>query len=261
MKHFATIAAIVIASICVTTHSIPAYPATQQIISLLNSTPNQNITGCTPQDLMNLLTDTSKEWVESIECYNVNIEKGKAGVTLQGTAGTEAYIKFNLKSDKFMQMINIRAYCEDTDDNKVDIIIDCNGNNILDKKVSLKSNFDSNSAQLINESIQNGSGNYLPTFIIPSSRFNPAIPVKSLKIYIPSSTNESFRIKFYAFAIYYDSIEEAEEEIITSVDEVQQDTQSPKEYYDLMGRKLSAEPQNGFYILKTGSKVEKRIAK
>lgn len=258
MKSFATITAIIIASICVATHSIPAHSASKQIIALLNTTPTQTITDCTPEDLMNLLTDTSKEWVENIECYNVNINKGKSGVTLEGNAGTEAYIKFNFKPGKAMQMINLKAYCEDLDNYGINIVIDCNGDFIANGSVGLNGNLDNYSAKEIYESID--KGDLVKQSFGPSIRFDPVIPVKSLKIYIPSNTSLSYRIKFYAFAIYYDSIVEPEEEIMTSVDEIQLESQSPKEYYDLMGRKLPSEPQSGLYILKTSSKVEKRIA-
>lgn len=164
-----------------------------------------------------------------------------------------------------MQMYLLRAYCNDSRGKEVDINIDGNDTNIITNRVSYNKVVETAKASQILSTIENAVNGttydeqYLPMKFSNSQRFDPVIPVKSIKISV-SNTSVDTTIQFYAFAIYYDDIVEPEEEIMTSVDEIQLESQSQKEYYDLMGRKLPSEPQNGLYILKTSSKVEKRIA-
>lgn len=72
MKHFYTKALLLVA-IFACENIAKAQTYEQQVISFLKEIPEENIQDCSPTDIMNLLTDESKDWIENIECQNIDL--------------------------------------------------------------------------------------------------------------------------------------------------------------------------------------------
>lgn len=238
-----------------------------QLISLLNGLPKADKTNCDASDLMSLLTTESLQWVESIECENVNISKTRAGVELGkiSNGGSSSYIKFNFKKENLMKMVRIRAYGVGRDKDNTKVIIYCNNDEILVGNWKVKTNYSLDKFEEIEKSMNSGSGNYLPEYIMNSTVFD-FITVYSITLSIPYQSESSDRCQFFGLQIFYDgTVDETGSSDIgypTIVDEIDENSGNLNvEYFDMMGRRLPEKPQTGIYIRKTGAKTEKLIAR
>lgn len=229
------------------------------------------------------MTDTSKEWVESIECEKVNTktsisDDNYSGILLVPTRyGKEenkvSYIKLNINTEKLIYAKKIIIYTlpsGSTDyrdlDSSLDIKLDlqCNGKEINNMpnlpspytasktKTSIKGTEDCSTIQ---SKIDN---NQASTVTWTSPEITTEEPLKSIEIlaYLPSKYEPYYGLeKIFAVAIEYDK------NITVGVNEIEEESANlPTEYYDLMGRKLNNAPQSGLYIRKNGSKVLKLMA-
>ncbi len=259
--------------------SIPVKADTESIvISFLKkqvTSGQSNISGQYIYD--ELLTDASKEWIESIECVGVKTRKedtsGKnTGILLYPTnsTGKEAYIVLNLKSDKLIRADKITVYIapwgpsgyawQSSKDINLELI--CNGTKVSDmpnlpnpgiNNLKPKGTED---IKTLSDYINNDNASNIawtsPT--LTDSAPLKAIEIKAIK---PASSNYNFEeAEVYAVKIEYDK------DFKVAVNEIEQDNVSATpEFFDLMGRRLYTAPANGIYIMKTGSKIQKVLAR
>ncbi len=230
------------------------------VIAFLKETPKANVYDCTAADLMDLLTDESKEWIEGIECRNINILSGKAGVEM--CASTEnkesSYIKFNFKTSTVMCAIRCNPYLCLRGNSDVTLKMDMNGEgygctgNISEYANGL---YENGTYNTILDYIT-GKATYKYSFNLEGDRIDPSSPLSSLTIEEPYQS-DSPRIQFYGFKVFYDSIDTP-----TSVESIiDSGVKDSFEYFDLTGRRLLSVPEKGIYLRKSGNRVEKIIAK
>lgn len=258
MKHF-TIKMLLLFFLCFNT-LLSRAQNTNTVIAFLRHTPKTSITDCTSEDLMNLLTNESLDWIESIECKNIRTDNLKAGllISISKDNPTSAYISFKFKSNCIMPAISFFAYGNDLDNTNSKVNIYINDELKKDSSFSLDDKSYSNNCTYILDGLnfKNGGAN-VPS--IPVTGFTPAIPIRSCKIEIPKQ-NKNVRIQFYGIRVFHNSpIDESDIETIVAEFQAEEDEKSI-EYFDMMGRRLPEAPANGIYIRKCGSKVEKLTA-
>lgn len=229
------------------------------IISFLKETPKGNINNCTGEDLMNLLDEKAKEWVESIECNNIDIVNGRSGVIMNGNVNneTDTWIKIHFKTSSLMNFLRINTYAIRLDNN-TEI------NLMYDDKEYLSSTIDyykeslrTTSASGIYDAINKNTTTVIAPLTGPE--INPLSPLHSVYICVPKQ-NQNASVQFYAFRIFYNGITE-EKDISTSVSTIQDSSINEKtDYFDTTGRKLSGPPASGIYIRRTGNHIEKLFA-
>ena len=234
---------------------------TNTVIAFLRDTPKTSITDCTSEDLMNLLTNESLDWIESIECKNIQTDNQKAGlrISLSKDNNESAYITFKFKQNCIMPAISFFAYGNDLDNNNSKVNIYINDELKIDSSFSYNEKSYSNNYTYILDGLNvKTDGANIPPISITG--FTPAIPIRSCKIEIPKQ-NKNVRIQFYGIRVFHSSpIDESD--IETAVDEIPVVENAAKsiEYFDMMGRRLPEAPAKGIYIRKCGSKVEKIAA-
>lgn len=258
MKHFYTKVLLILVALLACDDISNAQTYEQQIISFLKEIPKESISNCNGSDIMNLLTDDSQKWVENIECQNISIIKGKAGVyaKLSNKATTPAYIKVVFKQSNLMNAYRIVSY----------------GNNILQEDINVKifynnilytqNKFGYELTACTSQNID-ALNKVLTNFNIPiyinGDPISPMKPLNSIEVSIePQEMN--VEIQLLGFRIYYSGTED-QSDISVDVEGIEAEQGiRVYEYYDLMGRRLAEAPRSGVFVRKCGGKVEKLIA-
>lgn len=242
------------------TGTIAAMAQTQNaIISFLKEVPKGNIRNCTGEDLINLLDDDAKKWVESIECNNIDIVSGRSGVLINGSVENEndSWIKIRFKTTSLMNCLRINTYAIILD-NKTPVTLMFDENEYLKKTIEFyNKNLLSMSARDIYDAINK---NYTTT-VQPTggSEIEPSLPLHSVSICIPKQ-KQNANVQFYGFRIFYNGIT-VENDISTGVSSTHESSENEKPvYYDLTGVRSAVPPASGIYIRKTGNRIEKIVA-
>lgn len=262
--------------------SIPVKADTESIvISFLKkqvTSGQNNISGQYIYD--ELLTDVSKEWIESIECKNVKTRAkssdGKnqnVGVLLDPGYGSDkdAYLLLTLKPDKLIRAKQITVYTAPwgsldytwRSNVDIDMNLSYNDTKIQDMPNIPNPSYRGSNAKLIGtediktiqDAIDNGKAS---TIEWKSPELTSTTPLKTIEIgaYQTSKSPYLEEAEVYAVKIEYDK------DFKVAVNEIEQDdVNATPEFFDLMGRKLYTVPANGIYIMKTGGKVRKILAR
>lgn len=244
------------------TGTIAAMAQTQNaIISFLKEVPKGNIHNCTGDDLINLLDDDAKKWVESIECNNIDIVSGRSGVLINGSVENknDSWIKIRFKTTSLMNCLRINTYAIVLD-NKTPVTLMFDENVYLKKTiVDFKKDLLSMSAQNIYDAIINKNNTTTTVPFTVGSEIDPSLPLHSVSICIPKQ-KQNANVQFYGFRIFYNGIT-VENDISTGVSSTHESLENEKPvYYDLTGVRSAVPPASGIYIRKTGNRIEKIVA-
>lgn len=206
---------------------------------------------------MNLLDEKAKEWVESIECNNIDIVNGRSGIRMNGDVNneTDTWIKINFKTSLLMNCLRINTYAIGLDNN-TQIELMSNDNEHFSTTINTSTILTSSASDIYNAIYKN-------TITPQASYTRPddvsLSPLHSVYICVPKQ-NQNASVQFYAFRIFYNGITE-EKDISTSVSTIQDSSINEKtDYFDTTGRKLSGPPASGIYIRRTGNRIEKLFA-
>lgn len=258
MKHFYTKALLLLVAILAYNGISNAQTYEQQIISFLKEIPKDNISNCNGSDIMNLLTDDSQKWVENIECQNINIIKGKAGVyaKLSNNTTTPAYIKIVFKQSNLMNAYRIVSYGNNILQDDINVKIFYNNIMYTQNKFGYeRTAYTSQNIDALNEVLTNFN---IPIYI-NGDPISPMKTLNSIEVNIEPQ-GKSVEIQLLGFRIYYSGTEDLTE-VETAVEDLESELEiRVYEYYDLMGRKLAEAPRSGVFVRKCGGKVEKLIA-
>ncbi len=257
MKHFA-IKMLLLSFLCISI-TFNATAIDNVVIAFLKEQPTQEILNCTGDELMSLLTDESLEFIESIECKNINIIKNRAGVRMNITANekSSSIITLKFKNSHVPNATRITGFGALLENSNTIIEIMCNDQEIAKGNFTYGSKISEMKYQQIYSEIKNNKWQHLT--ITNKENFTPPIPVKSITIDIPSQSDNN-TIQFYGIKIYYEDIVD-NSDIETSVAELPaENVEKSVEYFDMIGRRLPEVPAKGIYIRKCGSKVEKIAA-
>ncbi len=229
----------------------------------------------------NLLTEDSKQWIDSFECENVKANTPfvnsdyNSGLILQPKYVSKNFhnsgvmINFNtekpIRAKQIIIYTALRGVTNRRWDPKVDINLEfaCNGKQEQDmskipnplENSKTKPN-GTETASDLQKLIMNGEA---VTLEWKTPELTSTEPLKTIEITAirPSKEDPYYsQAKIFAVKIDYDK------DFSVGVNEVEQDDMNAAaEYYDLTGRKLNATPENGIYIVKTGSKVNKILVR
>ena len=261
-KKFVTIIMVTLAVIC---HCgiINAQTSGNVIIGLLSETPTSTKSNCDGQDLMTLLSNDGKEWIESIECLNVDIVAGQAGaqLTLIQDNTQLSYIQFNFKQSPLLKATNVSFYGFELIGNEFqprlyinDILTDASGDKYF-KRSTNSTLTTSTTASDIELGIQNKAGGVTPPRIYVTNLGDNGL-VRSCKIEL--NANSNIRIPLYAIRVFYSSQETNSQSSV--VEDLESDITDVK-YFDLQGRELKDAPQKGIYLRQANGKTTKHIAR
>lgn len=261
MKHFYTKVLLILVALF-SFVNIAKSQNVNTVIAFLKETPKGSITDCTSEDLMNLLTDESKEWVESIVCKNINLVSKKTGIQLTplDDISSSTYLKITFNENKIFQALAIRFFGNGYDSN---VPVNFYINDELKQSEAFdysRTAYDASNTSILQN--LKGSGTYSVP-VISFTGYNPPILLKSCKIEIPNiyGSNQDKKIQFYGIRVYHNNNPLDITEIETSMGEVEAVKDETRyEYYDLMGRRLAEAPRSGAFMRKCGGKVEKLIA-
>lgn len=257
MKHFYTKALLILVSLFASWNVTKAQTYEQQVISFLKEIPEENIQNSSPTDLMNLLTDESKDWIENIECQNIDLIKGKAGIyaNLSKESTDPAFIKVNFKSSKLMNAYRVVSYGNNIEQPTINVSILLNNNPYIQKSFGYVAKVDSSKdLTFLNKVLSNFDNNVY----INGNPLNPLEPLSNIEILI-EPRDMSIKIQLLGFRIYYSGTSD-QSGIETGIKYIEKTQENNIiEYYDLMGRRLADAPQSGVYLRKCGSKVEKLV--
>lgn len=253
--------------------SVHAQRSGNVIIGLLNKTPDETIENCSGSDLMNLLTDDGKTWIESIECKNVNIVKGAAGAQLILNQSTDynSYIQFNFKSDQQLQATNVTFYGSDKEaEGYVTATVSVNKtaystyyknvNYFFVQESANLTKIESASAADILKSISDGGNDVTP---LPARIVVNSLPsenrVESCRIeYNSKADARADNIKIFALRVYYNGMFDNTDSAVELISDNAADENI--QYFDLFGHKLSSAPEKGIYLRKLNGVTTKHIA-
>jgi lipoprotein len=259
MKHFYTKTLLILVALFAC-ENIAKAQNTNSIIAFLKETPKTAKTNCSSEDLTNLLTDDSKQWVESIECQNINLDNIKSGVQMAVNIGSEfpSSITINFNKKKALQPLSLFIYANDCDNNESPMWISINDTEAQSNKVGFNVKSYINNCAAIIDAMNFKSGSIdVPN--VPMTGLNQ-IPLKSCKIEIKPD-NRSRKIQLYGIRVYHNNNPIDISDISVAVEGIEAEPGIKVcEYYDLMGRRLPEEPQSGIYVRKCGEKIEKLIA-
>lgn len=260
MKHFYTKVLLLVAVFSFM-HTIYAQEVKyyNTVIAFLKETPKTSVNGCTFNDLMNLLTEESLKWVESIECSNVNFYGGNAGIEMMSIDENKlSSIKINFKRSNSMKVYRCNPFLVYRDES-IPVKFEINN-----ESYSYTGSIDAQAETIMKYTNQGILNIMTGTTAISKPFFYTGNPItntslESLQIIIPYQ-NGNPKIQFYGFKIFYTGTEDLSE-VETAVEDLEAE-QGIKvyEYYDLMGRRLPEAPNGGIYVRKCGGKVEKLIA-
>lgn len=254
---------LVIAFFCSFYALISAQTYQNQRIAFLKNLPEATVDKATPEDLMQLLDESSAEYVESIECGNVSLNKQRAGVLLKLVKEDTdpSFVKFNFKPAKLLNGYRIITYVNDLDGTGNVVNIDYNNipyTSGISGTDSFK--FDSTVATSSNcSSLLNYMSGFTKNIYINGDAITSTPPIRSITVTAPVS-NGSKEIQFLGVRIIYTGTTDEsgkstiveESSFFNSNDEVV--------YYDIAGRRLTSAPTSGLYLRRCGSKTEKLIA-
>lgn len=259
MKHFYTRALLLLVALF-SFVNIAKSQNINTVIAFLKETPKASITDCTSEDLMNLLTEESKEWIESIECQNINLDNQKSGVQMDVSLGSEypSFITINFNKKNALQAISLFAYAIDCDNKESPIWISINNETAQTYKVGYDSKAYINNCSAIIDAMNFKSNSInVPNIAVTGLNQNP---LKSCKIEIKPD-NMARRIQFYGIRVYHNNNPIDISDISVAVEDLEAEQEiRVYEYYDLMGRRLAEAPRSGVFVRKCGGKVEKFIA-
>lgn len=261
MKHLRFLSLAAILYVCAAL-PLQAVAYDNVVIAFLKQKPSHNSVDCTPEDLMELLTPESLEWVESVDCQYIRIDKDRAGVRLNVNAGDNhgAYVRINFKPNRLMKIVRVRAYgvSLDTEDTRVEI--DCNGTPYVSGNLSIDGKvFNSECDPILTNMVKNSGVVSVPAFTNPVN-IAPLLPLRSVTFAVPEQKGNNC-VQFYGFKIFYDGLQENSETSVIESDVSVENDHGSHEYYDISGRRLQTPPSRGIYLSKCGAKVEKRVAR
>lgn len=257
MKHFYTKALLILVALFACEN---VFAIDNTIIAFLKENPKANITNCTSEDLMNLLTEESLEWIESIECNNVNLNRDWAGIEMASSQTEESTIKINFKKSKLMKGIRCNPYLIDRGvSSKIEMTLNNNLYTHTGNITAVASDLKGVSSETLLKSMSSTSGINNKSFNYVGDSMQDGTFIECLSITLPIQTDIT-TIQFYGFRIFYSGTED-QYDISVAVEDLEAE-QGIKvyEYYDLMGRRLPEAPQSGVFVRKCGGKVEKLIA-
>lgn len=233
--------------------TLKAQTSGNMVFQFLKSLPAANITNCSGNDLMALLTDDAKEWVESIECENIDLFNDAPGAIMNLGLSDElvtSYIQINFKSQKLFKVTNVSFYCSNdtgveagTETLPVIYVNDKKYDSILSGGGDFKVYSDNKSLTAVTDGVYNRTGATVPPRIYVNGLGADNL-LHNCKIEI-STKDQHVRVPVYALKVFYSDIVVDEN---TSVAELINDADSEIKYYDLMGRELSDAPVKGIYI-------------
>ena len=254
--------------------SMNAQTSGNVIIALLDKMPEETIENCSGNDLMSLLTDEGKQWIQNIECKNVNLVKGSAGAQLVLNQSTDynSFIQFNFKADPQLQATNVTFYGSDKEaEGYVTGTVSVNSveyskyykdvNYFFVPESANLAKIESSEASDLLKSITDGGNDVTP---LPARIVVNSLPadnrIESCRIeYNSKSEARADNIKIFALRVYYNGIFENEGSSVKSIDF--NSDNSKVQYYDLLGRKLSTTPEKGLYLRICNGVTTKHIAR
>ncbi len=257
MKHFYTrtllLFLIAISSYCDTTNA-------QAIIAFLKETPKVKVNNCTSEDLMNILTEESLEWIKSIECQNINLNNEKSGIEINQelNSTTSSFIRIYFNRTKILQAKYMQIFANDCDNNSTPLWVSINENEAKSYELGFKSAAYIDNCQKIIDGIKGKYGSISVPYI--SITGLNELPLESLLIEIKPSSQRR-RIQFYGIKIVHNnSFLDLSDTPVNVEDLTIEQSLKSYEYFDLTGRKLTGMPERGLYIRKCGDKTEKCFA-
>ncbi len=233
----------------------------QVTISFLKKAPSAN-NNCSESDIMDLIEGDGAEWISSIECNGVSTLSSWPGIRLNGIEGAAepASMKFTMKAGPQLKVSYIQFYCIDTDGNdyKMSVSLNDGATNLLTGSLAYKSSFGTTDYPTLRQRIEPGAVNELDR-VRTVGNLDPLVELSNFEFQVGPLNKESNRVQILAIRIYYDG---TTTNISSGLDLIQgKELNIPVEYYDLQGRRLNAIPADGIYLRKTGSKIEKLIAR
>ena len=235
-------------------------PTSPLVITFLSKIPTQDVSDCSPEDIMNLLNDTGLTWISSIECDKVRLARGNGGFYINKYVDDVPSITFNFRNDKILKLTRVWLYGSnylDAASKCVSPTIEING-----EVVELQNVFADKTSNL-------GDTDYSKWKSCNTVEINYK-PLKQLKLISGSTTTEIVGMR-----LFFSGVEEGFEEggddgedngddnpgVSTGVNGVQQDATASYEYFDMQGRRLKSAPVSGLYIRRCAGKTEKLIAR
>lgn len=236
-----------------------AQAASPQTIAFNAQIPSSQVLSLTAQEVKEMIAMGS-EWIESVECNNVGVERGRAGVVLrtpkEGEGVIPGSITLNFAKTSYMNASRIRIIGA-TNSFEQNVVLMVNG-----KNVGVPSNFTvptndpwSLSLTELKQKLSDTSSN-LPSKA--SDAINPAEPLKKLTLELPATNEGANAFQLVGFRVYFSS--ETPGDINTGIEEVSEEASAETEYYDMQGRRLAGAPSQGLYIRRCGSRIEKILA-
>lgn len=202
------------------------------------------------------LTGNEDNWITSIECDTIYTNTSLRGIILYAKPSNNAYsdIIINFDKSKLMKVSNLYFYINKLDQKDPKVEVYLNG-----KKVTMNTMyFDSTKAKAdqYTEVELSPQGLAKVSNVWASSNNSIAnIPMKTLEIRNYDDATSTTRLQLIGFRVKYDGTEN--EDISTDVENLVFYKESTIGYYDLMGRKLSAEPSTGLFIVRENGKTRK----
>lgn len=261
MNKLSTIALTFAVTFALNSHIIVAQNTGNVIIGLLKSMPKKTVYNCEGEDLTDLLTEGGEQWIESIDCHNVDIIGGIAGIQLSinPDTGYKAFVQFNFKTSPLLVATNVSFYGNDKDNKNLQ------GTLLVNDQVripynndyfTLKSNIVKADAADILDHIEKGTGNLMPSRIFTTDLDNNN-QITSCRLEF-NSEEISDNIQIFALRIYYNDIID---DLGSSINELYNESNKTEiRYFDLQGRELTRIPETGVYLMKSNGKITKHIA-
>lgn len=236
-----------------------AQAASFQTIAFNAKIPSSQVLSLTAQEVKEMIAMGS-EWIESVECNNMGVDRGHAGVVLRtpkaGEGVTPGSITLNFAKTSYMNATRIRVIGA-TNSFAQKIKLTVNGKNV---EVTSSFTVPTNDPWRLgltelNQKLSDTSGN-LPSKA--SDAINPSEPLKKLTLELPATNEGANAFQLVGFQVYFSG--ETPGDINTGIEETSEEASAETEYYDMQGRRLSGVPSQGLYIRRSGSRAEKILA-
>lgn len=238
--------------------------ADETVISFLGS-PSKTNTQCTPQDIMDLLTEEAKTVVDYIECANIQTyvePKMKGLFTYQNDTQKPLFITIYLKESSQMKATRIYLYGGNSGTpGNIDVVANeeiqlkrgSSGAQVTFNKFE-NDYFEKYSLLQCTQDMKANSVIYANFFTTCQTQPQQEFILKSIKI-SPTTNNDRFNL--HGLRIQHNGFVQ---DIGTSVEGIEGEADVAAEYFDVYGRKLTAAPASGLYLEKRGAKVTKKLA-
>lgn len=210
-------------------------------------TGQNNVTG---EYVMENYLSQDEDWVESIECVNVNTHtKMKGLILLANDDNEEKYseVLINFNEKNLMKVNKLILYINKVDQSNPIVEIYMNEQQIsLNNLQSLKPATDATGLSI----------NNISTYCLacPMTKEIDGVPMQSLRIKNYYNSKGDSDVQLLGFKVNYSGIAD---DFTVGVEEMQYEDGANVEYYDMLGRKLAVEPNSGLYIVRSNGKSKK----